>query len=456
MTVLEQLGAFVAQSGAPSAHLRELLELHVVDIVGAWIASLPTPEGAALLRWRATTGEGAAPDSMHRLRLDVATHCALARLSEIDDIHLAATTTPGAIVVPGAVAIAAACRNRDPAALAAAMMAGYEVMVRFGQAIDGPSILYRGIWPTYFATPLGIAAAAARLLDLDARQCAHALALALARSAPGVGHHNAATTSRWLAVGQAAEAGLAAALAARAGFTSDLGLLDGGFLPGIYDVKPDAAVLTEGLGERFGLGEVAFKPWCAARQTMAATQALIEILGAGVAADTITQVTAFVLPPHRGMIDHGVTVGERASFLTSLPYRLALAALAPRGAWEVGQAPVGVPDNIRAFMDRIVIEPDATLLSHFPSRWPARVDVMTTSGRHEHTVTDVPGDPMRPFDADAVREKFRRFAAPVIGAEAAAQMLEHAFGLLNGRVDAARLLHRIEELGDPRQPEHAK
>src|SRR6266851_3837839 len=187
MTALEQLGNFVAHSGAPSQRFREILELHVVDIVGAWIASLPTPEGAALLRWRAASGEGAAPGSIHRLRLDVATHCALARLSEVDDIHLASTTTPGAIVVPGAVAVAAALRNRDPDALAAAMIAGYEVMVRFGQAIDGPSALYRGIWPTYFVTPLGIAAVAARLLDLDALQCAHALALALVRSAPGAG-----------------------------------------------------------------------------------------------------------------------------------------------------------------------------------------------------------------------------------------------------------------------------
>jgi len=133
MTALEQLGAFVAHSGVPSPRLREILELHVVDIVGAWIASLPTPEGAALLRWRAASGEGAAPGSIHRLRLDVATHCALARLSEVDDIHLASTTTPGAIVVPGAVAVAAALRNRDPDALAAAMIAGYEVMVRFGR-----------------------------------------------------------------------------------------------------------------------------------------------------------------------------------------------------------------------------------------------------------------------------------------------------------------------------------
>jgi len=448
MTALEILGAFVARSGAPTPHLRDILELHVIDTVGAWIASMAAPEGARLLRWRADAGEGAAPGSLHWLRLDLATHCALARLSEADDIHLASTTTPGAIVVPGAVAIAAALRNGDPEALAAAMTAGYEVMVRFGQAIDGPSVLYRGIWPTYFTAPLAIAAVAARLLDLDAAQCAHALALALARSAPGFGHHNLATTSRWLAVGQAAEAGLVAALAARAGFTSDLGLLDGGYLPAVFNLKPDMAVVTEGLGERFRLEEVAFKPWCGARQTMAATQAMIEIIGSGAAADTIARVTAFVLPPHHRMVDHGIVVGDRASFLTSLPYRLALAALAPHAAFDVAQAPSHVPDRIRAFMDRIAVAPDQALLAEFPARWPARVEITTPSGRTERTVMDVPGDPARPFDKGAVRAKFQRLAAPVLTAEACERTLACVFGLLRGETNAAELLQQIA----PRPP----
>jgi 2-methylcitrate dehydratase PrpD len=449
-TTLESLGAFVAHSGAPSPELRELLALHVADIAGAWIASVPTPEGAALKRWRAEGGEGAA-GPLQRLRLDISTRCSLARLSEVDDIHLASTTTPGAIVVPGAVSVAAVSPNRDPEALAAAMLAGYELMVRFGQAIDGPSVLYRGIWPTYFATPLAIAAVAARLIGLDAPQCAHALALALARSAPGVGHHNLTTTSRWLAVGQAAEAGLAAALAARAGFTSDLGLLDGGYLPGAFNLRPDMVALTAGLGERYRLEEVAFKPWCAARQTMAATQALIEIISSGVAADTITQVTAFVLPLHHRMVDHGVATGDRASFLTSLPYRLALAALAPHEAFDVAQAPADVPDRIRAFMDHVAVVADETLLAEFPARWPARIELTTSSGGAGRTVTDVPGDPARPFDRHAVREKFSRLARPVIGAEACERALTAAFGLLSGKADAAGLVQQIEEIGRLRQ-----
>jgi MmgE/PrpD N-terminal domain len=57
-------------------------------------------------------------------------------------------------------------------------------MTRLGRVISGPDILDRGIWPTYFSAPFGIAAVAARMLRLDANQTAHALALALTLAAP--------------------------------------------------------------------------------------------------------------------------------------------------------------------------------------------------------------------------------------------------------------------------------
>src|SRR5262249_60077204 len=99
--------------------------------------------------------------------LDLATRCALARLSEIDDIDLASMTTPGAIVVLGALTLAASRPAAAAGDVMAAMLAGYEAMTRLGRAIDGPTVLYRGIWPTHFAAPLRLAAVAARLVALD-------------------------------------------------------------------------------------------------------------------------------------------------------------------------------------------------------------------------------------------------------------------------------------------------
>ena len=438
MTALERLGMYVAADPRVSDGTRRLFELHLIDTVGAWIASSRTAEGAALLRFRAAQGADGT------LALDLATRCALARLSEIDDIHLASMTTPGAIVIPAALTLAAAlpCAAED---VVAAVLAGYEVMTRLGRALDGPSILYRGIWPTYFATPMAVAAVASRLMKLDAQQAANALALALASAAPGVGHHNAATTSRWIAVGNAARAGVAAAQAAKYGFTSDLTLLDGRFVADVFGVTPDAAALTEGLGERVALAEVSFKPWCAARQTMAATQALKEIVADGVAPLSITAIEVFVLPPHRRMIDHGVTRGDRASHLTSVQYGIAAAALAPERAYDVQAAPAALPPDIGSFMDRIMVTPDDGLLAGYPQAWPARLRVTAGSMTHDRLVTHVPGDPARPLDAAGVAGKFRRFIAPSLGAEKAEDILRSCatafaggqFELLGREIEAA-------------------
>jgi len=83
------------------------------------------------------------------------------------------------------------------------------------------------------------------------------------------------------------------------------------------------------------------------------------------------------------------------------------------------------------------------LLSSFPAQWPARIEVVTSSGLHERAVTHVPGDPARPLDAAAVREKFRRCAEPAVGANAAVQLLERALGLLDGQAAAAQMLQDI-------------
>jgi 2-methylcitrate dehydratase PrpD len=422
MTALEQLGKFLAQCGHEpiSGATRELVELHLIDSVGAWIAGAATTEGKAMLRYRAAMLAG----GHNATAVDLGTRCALARLSEIDDIHLPSMTTPGGIVIPATLTLMEGAPAGTASDVIAAILAGYEAMTRLGRALDGPTNLYRGIWPTYFAAPFAVAAIAARLHELDEKQTAHALALALTFAAPGVGHHNAATTARWLSVGNAARNGLAAVLAAQQGFTADLKLIEGSFLSGIYGVTPDIAAFTDGLEKRSVLSEVSFKPWCAARQTMAATQALKEIIEGGVAPASITEVRTFVLPPHLKMIDHGVVAGDRASHLTSLPYCMAVAAVAPEMAFEVQQLPPELPSAVRGFMGKIQVAADDGLLAEYPRLWAARVRVSANSGTHERIVTDVPGDPTRTLSAADVMAKYMRFAAPVLGVGKAEQIFK--------------------------------
>jgi 2-methylcitrate dehydratase PrpD len=416
VTALERFAAWVA---AESDSSRDVA-LHLADGVGAWIAGRGTAEGRAIA--------GLPADD---LPARVARHCACARLSEIDDIHLASATTPGGAIVPAAIAVAASI-DADAAALARAVDAGYEAMTRLGRAIDGPSVLYRGVWPTYFAAPFGVAAACARLFELDEAKTAHALAIAHALAAPGVGRPAGVHAARWIAFGNACANGVRAAFWAMDGFTGDLGLLDGDFLPSVYGVRSQGAALTERLGETRAAAETSFKPWCAARQTMAAAQAWTELAAEGVAPADVREIRVAVPPPYFKMVNHGVTPGERLSHLTSVPYQVALAALSPEARHDVQQTPAALAPAVRAFMDKVKVEPDGRLLEHYPAAWPARVTAVTGIGAHERLMQHVPGDPRRAWGESDLLEKFRHYGD-----------LTLANAIINGRVAASDLVGRI-------------
>jgi 2-methylcitrate dehydratase PrpD len=300
--------------------------------------------------------------------------------------------------------------------------------------------LYRGIWPSYVAAPFAVAAVASRLLGLTETQVAHALGIALVLASPGVARPSGTTTSRWLAIGNAARNGVTAALAAQSGFTADLSIFEGEFFSSIYGLSPNQAAL---LDDRPVLSEVSFKPWCAAKQTMAAAQALREIIEEGVAPSAMSDLAVAVPPPYLKMIDHGVVAGERASYLTSVSYQMALVALHPDAAIDVRQTPGFVPAEIRDFMAKISARADEDLLRHYPKCWPARVAVTAAGARREKLVLHVPGDPERAFDDSQVAAKFWRLVAPLVGDHASEELLRLSRAALDGG-GAKALLEALE------------
>ena len=433
MNGIDELAALIARLRMDdiAAATLDTLRLHVADTICAWIAATRTAEGKLLISYR--NRQRPIGQSGDALSDDLATHCALTRLSEIDDIHLASMTTPGSIAIPAALTLAAALPDAEIGDVAPAMLAGYEAMIRLGLAIKGPNVLYRGIWPTYFTAGFATAAVAARLMRLDQRQTAHALSLALNLASPSVGQHHAATTARWFLAGNAARSGLTAAYAAQAGFTADTDVLQSRLFPDVYAIEPDLGAMSGAADGALALARVSFKPWCAARQTMAATQALRELLDGGVAIADISEITAYVLPPHLKMIDHGIKSGNRASFLTSLPYQLAMAALR-RGQMLDLDEPAGPSlPALQSFMARVTVTADETLLADYPSAWPARIVVTTPTGRQERRVHDIPGDPARPFTEANLRNKFQGCVAHCLGEDAAKRLWQSSLTVLRSR-----------------------
>jgi 2-methylcitrate dehydratase PrpD len=177
---------------------------------------------------------------------------------------------------------------------------------------------------------------------------------------------------------------------------------------------------------------------------MAATQALKELLAEGITMDSIVRIGVAVLPPHLKMIDHGVTMGDRFSFLTSVQYQMAVAAISPDTAMSLS-APTGpTSPDLLFFMERIKVRAEESLLTAgYPQAWPAHITVTTRAKRHDRGVIHVPGDPERRLDEDGLKAKFLPVIAPALKDEPA----EPVFALaLRGIDDPAATVAEIERL----------
>jgi 2-methylcitrate dehydratase PrpD len=414
------------------------LGLHLLDTVGAWHAGTRTAD-AELIAKLAATQPGLAAAGEGPLDC-VAQRVAIVRATEIDDIHMQSCTTIGSVVVPVAVTAAGALGTKDASRFAQSLAAGYEAMVRLGIAVSGATILYRGIWPTFFLAPVGAAAVAAPLLGLTAAQTADALAIALALTSGAPG---GAGAPRWILLGQAARAGVFAALAAVKGYRGDRSLLDGDWLQRSHGITLDPARLIAPLDGEGAIATISYKPFCAAKQNTAAIDGFRQLL-MRTTPEAIAKVKVNVPPAYAGMIGQSRAHHGRVERIISTDYQLALAAYRPDLLDDVVRPDLSQDAKIAAFMPKVEIAADPALASHFPATYPARVEVTLSSGETLAVlVTDALGDPERVLGETELRAKFHRLADPVIGAAPAESLAKAALGAVKDDAALATLLSAV-------------
>lgn len=410
MSLLEQLGSTLAtlDPRAYSAADRAALETHLIDSVAASLIGATKPDGAAALSFLAHGLSGPLDE--------IATRVALTRATEFDDIHLASGTTPGSIVVPTALSVGGILGLADAYTFAAAICAGYEAMTRLGAAINGQAAGYRGIWASYFCAPFATAATTARLLGLSGEQTSHALAIALTMSAGRAGATPGGRAARWLLAGEAARSGCKAALAASDGYRGDLNLLDGTYLAAAHGIEPNRDAFAADWSGSV-LARTSIKPYCSAKQLLAAVAGFEQLLARGIDPSAIETVRVFVPRDFVPMIGHGVTAGNRLSSITSAPYQMALAAFHRAGLYDIARDPFFMNDAIGTLMGKITVQGQEDLESHLPGCWPASVEIVVRGHSETTLVVEAPGDPALPFATQDVALKFHAAADDLLGAD---------------------------------------
>ncbi|GAA5235180.1 MmgE/PrpD family protein [Verticiella sediminum] len=332
-----------------------------------------------------------------------------------------------AVVIPAAIAVAEQV-HADGRALLAAIAAGNELAYRLARAGQAR--------PGWFRTSVygvfGAAAAAGRLLGLDAAGIESALGLALGQAAGTQQGHVERTLSKRLLSAFAARAGVFSAQLAQAGISGPRRAFDGRH--GLYALygQADPGAPESGLGREFLLEHATYKRYPACGRAHAAIEAALRLArpadGPPLAASAIEAVELVLTEDMHTLVGAPYTTDGDPEVTAQFCAQYAVAAALASGRFGLAQiTPQAVLDPaLRPLIDRVNIRVQGS-----GSMAPATVAVRLNDGRRlTQTVAELPGGLL---DPQALREK-------------AASALTYGAGLDTATAD--RLLARLETVED--------
>ncbi|MCV0396569.1 MAG: MmgE/PrpD family protein [Rhizobiaceae bacterium] len=432
MSITVTLARFAAETRSDSLppHVPERALALASDLVGSIVRaageSESTPSVLAMLRRTGMDGEGPCTVFGMNRRYGAAAAAllngTLGHSLDFDDTHADSSLHPSAPVVPAAFA-AAELADATGADLLAAMVIGFEVACRLGMALDPTAHYARGFHPTATAGTFGAAAAAGRLMKLDAGRMASAFGIAASQASGSLQFLENGAWNKRYQVGEAAMKGLMAASLAAEGFRGAAEAIEGkhGFLRG-YSDGADPARAVAGLGETWETLRIGVKPYPACRYTHAAVDGLLGLRArTGLEAGEVNRVAVGLHRNGMALVGDPAEAKRRARTIVegqfSMPFAAAVALMRGRFGWDDYDL-LGDP-RVDALCDRVDTFRDESLegLTH---PFGATLAVEARGERFSIRIPDPSGEPETFPDAAALAAKFDALAAPVLNADSTA------------------------------------
>lgn len=421
MSATSRLAEFVAKSrweDCPAA-AGEAARRAILDCLGVMLAGSVEP--AARIVQKVAEAEGGAPlcTVVGAGRRTGAVWAALsngtaAHALDFDDTNFAMLGHPSAPVLAAALA-AAELALADGQALVHAFLLGFEVETSLAEVLNPPHY-ERGWHATCTLGTLGAAAAAARLLGLDAAQVRTALAVA-ASQASGL-KENFGTMTKPFHAGHAARSGVLAALLAREGWTASEQAIEGpqGFLHVFGAGKIELDALAQlGAPWKILTSGVAVKPYPSCACTHSIIDGTLELRRThGLRPEQVEDVTVGVNAMVPKILIHSAPrTGLEAKF--SAEFAAAAALVEGRAGIATFSDDKTQDPRIRALMKRVRMVVDPEIPGDFERHVWTRVTLRLADGRALSIgPRPVPGHPSNPLPLEALRGKFAECAGVVL------------------------------------------
>lgn len=429
---MHALSSYIARAvrKAPPRAVIERTKLHLVDIFGAMISGTRLLPGVKAIEYaRSLGGKPEAGLVGTRMRMSAA-HAALingmfGHADETDDTHPPSQTHPGTSVVPAALAIGErqGLSGRD---VLRAIIVGYDVCARMILPFKPQPFMRTGHHSCAFGQLFGAAAAAASLLDLDARQVRHVLSYT-AQQAAGLytnfrDHDH--IEKAYMMGGMPAHNGTQAALMVAHGWTGVEDVFSGERdLFYTFEPEPGAAVREEvarGLGTDYEIMRASIKRWPVGGPIQGPMHVLRDMmLEHGLSASDVESL-AVRMPDKELEI-----VNNREMPDISVQHLLALMLVDGGVTFASAHDYARLRDKrVLAVRKRIEAIGDASLTDP-QRRWRAVIDIVLKDGRRLHHQTMAAKgmfeNPLTPAEEE---EKVTDLLVPVLGKARAAKLID--------------------------------
>lgn len=415
--------------GTLAEHERNAARRHFLDSLGACVAGLDQPlvAGTAVLL-DSISGGGEVPVAGSTRRTDLLSAIYLMAASchaiELDDGNREGSIHPGTVIVPAVLGLGYRLGAGGGAALSA-VVAGYEVAVSLAEVLH-PHASQRGFQTTGVVGVVGAAAAAARLLGLDAMRTEKAMGIAASSGAGLFAYLTGGGNIKKLHPAHAAREGVfAALLAQRDVIDGPMSVAESraGIFQAFAGIEPGTAAIPGRRRTELAITRSYIKPYPCCRHIHPAIDALMELRARhGFTADQVATVdvgTYTAAMPHASLGWDSLTTAQ-----LSFPYVMAAALRTGTITLETFSDRMRTDAALVADTAKIHVRPDPECCDSYPRQGPARVSVTLHDGsRHTLYVADPRGCPEMPMSDAEVFAKFRMMVAGRLCAEAADRLI---------------------------------
>ncbi|MBI3374510.1 MAG: MmgE/PrpD family protein [Betaproteobacteria bacterium] len=360
---------------------------------------------------------------------------------ELDDIHLPSIVHGGVAMVGAAVAVAQKLKL-DGKRLIAALVAGFDVQYRIGEAIAASH--YERFHSTGTVGTFGAAAACAKLMNLNLEQTCWAFGNAGSQAAGLWQYLKVGDDTKVLHSGKACMNGVIAATLASHGFTGSIDIIEGerGFVATLSP-SVDWDRITDRLGTHFKVTENGYKIHACCRHGHVAIDETLRLATEhALAADNISKITVKLPSASVLVLDVPVPASPyNAKF--SAQFMVANAIVHGRVGLEAfTEARLSDP-AIRKLMQKVRVVEEKEFNQGFPDKWTAEVTIETADGRRLTGSADMPrGEWVNPVPAATIEAKARDLLGLVMPCDAARSLVARIANL-DAVLDASTMLPEI-------------